>query len=104
MVPRSEKLGLIKAMEKVFQDATKERWRRQDFVPDPLETRFTHEVPSYVLFERDRMLAAVNEERIRRGLSLADLKVIDRAERLACGHVDYATKYPLYCVEIAIGE
>lgn len=95
---------MIKAMEKVFQNAAKERKGRQDFVQDPLETRFTHTVPAYVLFERDRMLAAVNEERGRRGFPPVGLKAIDRVEQLACGHVDYATKYPLYCAEIALGE
>jgi len=50
------------------------------------------------------LASAVNAERARRGLPPVDLKPIDRAERLACGHVDYALKYTLYCTEIALGE
>jgi hypothetical protein len=104
MVPISERLAMIKTFENVFQDAAKERKKRQDFVADPCETRFTHTVPGYVLFERERMLAAVNMERVRRGIPPVGIKAIDRVERLACGHVDYAHKYPLYCAEIALGE
>lgn len=95
---------MIKTMEAVFDKACKERKNRQDFIPDPLETRFVHQVPAYVLFERDAMLAAVNVHRAARGLPAVDVKKIDRAERLAAGHVDYYLKYPLYCAEIALGE
>lgn len=104
VVPLPEKLSLLNAMRVVFDKATKERKKRQAFVTDPCETRFTHTVPEYVLYERATMLAAVNEERARRGFSPVDEKAIDRVERLACGHVDYASKYPLYCAEIALGE
>jgi len=104
VVPLSEKLALIKTFEEVFQKAAKERKNHQGFVTDPLETRFSFSVPAYVLFEREALHVAVNAERARRGFPPVDLKAIDRVERLACGHVDYAHKYPLYCTEIALGE
>jgi len=104
MASPADKRSMIKTMEGVFQNAAQERKKRQDFVADPLEGRFIHTVPAYVLFEREAMLAAVNAVRAARGLPLVDVKKIDRVERLACGHVDYSSKYPLYCAEIALGE
>lgn len=104
MVPIQTKLGLIASFEAVFQKAAQERKKRQEFVQDPLETRFAYTVPGWVLFERDAMHAAVNAERASRGLPPIELKAIERVERLACGHVDYSRKYPLYCAEIALGE
>ncbi len=104
MVPLSEKLALLKTFEAEFQKAAKERKNRQGFVQDPCETRFSWTVPAWVLFEREALHKAVNAERARRGFPAVDIKAIDRVERLACGHVDYAHKYPLYCTEIALGE
>jgi hypothetical protein len=104
MVPLHEKLALLKTFREVFAKAAKERRNRPSMVPDPCETRFIHTVPAYVLFERDTLLAAVNAERGRRGLKPVDVGAIDRVERLACGHIDYAEKYPLYCTELALGE
>ena len=99
-----ERMALIQAMKDVFQKAAEGRKTRQEFVSDPLENRYLHQVPAYVLFEREAMLGAVNAERARRGLAPVEVTKIDRVERLACGHVDYASKYPLYCAEIALGE
>ncbi len=101
-VTLSVKLALIKEMEGVFQAAAKERNKRPDVVADPVNPRWT--APAWMVFERERMHAAVNAERARRGLVPVDLRAIARVESLACGHVDYAKKYPLYCAEIALGE
>jgi hypothetical protein len=104
MVTPADKRDVYKAMQEIFDKAAKERKVRGEFVKDPLETRFSWTVPAWVLFERAALHKAVNEERARRNLPPVDIKAIDRVERLATGHVDYATKYTLYCTEIALGE
>jgi hypothetical protein len=54
-------------------------------------------------FERETMLAAVNEERARRNLSPATADQIQGADSQASGHIDYVDKFALYCAEIAMG-
>jgi hypothetical protein len=49
------------------------------------------------------MLAAVNNERAALGRPPVDIRVIELADQLACGHVDYADKWPWYCAEIVFG-
>ena len=98
----SEKFSVLASMKSVFDAAAKERKKRQEMVTDPTDPAWP--VFGWILFERERMHAAVNAERARRGLSPADVKLIVRADRLASGHSDYASKYPLYCTEIALGE
>jgi len=49
------------------------------------------------------MLAAVNNERDALGKPPVDASAIELADRQACGHVDYATKFPFYCAEIVHG-
>jgi hypothetical protein len=97
-----ERLDLIKSFQGVFDAAAKERKKRQEMVPDPLEPDW--KVFGWQLHEREQMHAAVNAERARRGLPPADITAIRRADGLAAGHVDYATKFPLYCAEVALGE
>lgn len=58
----------------------------------------------WVVFERERMLAAVNKERGRRGLPRLAVGDVERVERLAVGHSDYVSKFALYCAELALGE
>mgnify|MGYP000665061324 CR=1 FL=1 len=53
--------------------------------------------------EQAAMLHAVNLERARRRLPHATLAELQRREQLAVGHVDYATKFALYCAELALG-
>ncbi len=71
-------------------------------MPAPPETYQTTEL-EWVAFERQAMLTAVNIERHTRGLPPATMAQIIRVENNAAGHVDYATKYPLYCAELALG-
>jgi hypothetical protein len=59
-------------------------------------------VCEWVVYEWWRMLAAVNTERTIRGLAPVGIGSVQRAERLASGHVDYATKYALYCAELVV--
>lgn len=87
-------------MQAVFQTAAAERSKRPNLVPEPGEGRTELE---WVLFERSTMLAAVNAERAVIGLPPVDVTMVRRVERLAEGHTDYATKFPLYCAELVVG-
>lgn len=60
--------------------------------------------PAWAKFERQTMMNLVNLMRAERGLPKVSLQEIERVERTAAGHVDYSSKFALYCAEIAIGE
>jgi hypothetical protein len=98
----SEKFSVLASMKGVFETAAKERKSRQEMVADPVDPAWP--IFGWILFEREQMHAAVNAERARRGLSPVDVQLVVRADRLASGHSDYSSKYPLYCTEIALGE
>ncbi|MBK7823007.1 MAG: hypothetical protein IPJ61_18660 [Tessaracoccus sp.] len=49
------------------------------------------------------MRAAINRERHRQRLAPVDEAAVAAADRLAAGHVDYASKFTLYCAELACG-
>lgn len=98
----NEKLALLDKFLEVFQAAAKERSQRNDFVPAPKGTYQSTE-PAWAAFERQAMLDAVNLERRVRGLPNVTVAQIIRVETQACGHVDYARKFSLYCAELALG-
>lgn len=52
--------------------------------------------------EIDAMHAAINRERACHALSPVDRELVERADRSASGHVDYAMKFGLYCAELAL--
>lgn len=52
----------------------------------------------WISMERTAMLDAVN--RLRVGKRPVDLATITGVERLALGHVDYSSKFALYCAEL----
>ena len=58
----------------------------------------------WIAAERDAMLNGVNLERLDRGLPSVTVDAIARVESWACGHVDYSSKFALYCAEIALGQ
>jgi len=99
----NERLALLDKFLQVFQEAAKERDRRQDFGPSP-KGAFPTTEPAWVAFERRAMLDAVNLERRVRGLPQITEAQVIRVENQAHGHVDYAHKYALYCAELALGE
>jgi hypothetical protein len=101
-VPMSEKRTVMDQMMAVFRKAAAERDKRPEMVSDPCDDDWR--TPAWVVFEREQLHAAINVERLRHGLPTVDLKMVDRVERLASGHVDYASKYTLYCAEMALGE
>lgn len=55
---------------------------------------------SWIGIERQAMCDAVNEHRSARGKAPLPLSEIARVEAMACGHVDYGTKFALYCTEL----
>ncbi len=99
MTPMREKLALKEQMLAAFQKAAQERPKRREFIKVG-----TSSLPAWVVYEREQMLIAVNQERAERGLPPVDLRSVALADRCASGHVDYASKYALYCTEIALGE
>ena len=56
--------------------------------------------PAWVAVERGAMHAAVNRLRDRVGLPGVDPELVERAESMAAGHVDYTKKYALYCADL----
>ncbi len=99
----NERLALLDKFEQVFAEAAKERPKRDTFVPAPEGAYQTTEL-GWVAFERQVMFEAVNLERRVRGLPQVTLRQVIRVENQACGHVDYAHKYALYCAELAMGD
>lgn len=56
----------------------------------------------WVLHERAVLLAEVNRIRAEIGGDPVDADAIEDVERGALGHVDYVTKFALYCAELAL--
>lgn len=57
-------------------------------------------VGAWIAAERQLMLASVNRLRLVAGRDSLPVSQIERVERLALGHVDYAHKFALYCAEL----
>lgn len=66
---------------------------KDDFIRHPV-----HPESNYVI----RMCEKVLELIQNRG-GCATLETVMRLERYACGHVDYHSKFALYCAEIEVG-
>lgn len=64
-----------------------------------------HEYPgtTWLDVEIDVMLGEINSDRSKRGLPSISRDVVVRHERMASGHTDYASKFGLYCAELAHG-
>jgi primosomal protein N'' len=59
--------------------------------------------PNWLADELAAMRAAINRERHRQRLAPVDEAAVVAADRLAASHVDYASKFTLYCAELACG-
>ena len=79
--------------------AQDERPNKKAFVPSPDDK---YPEPEWVLYERETMLSLVNEQRAKDGKPPINREELLRAERTACGHVDYSRKFALYCAELAL--
>jgi len=81
--------------------------READYHPDmrwdPVHSPVGN-VPAFVVFKAEKMLAIVNELRTEKGLSAATLEQVLQVERSASGHSDYPDKYALRCAFLALGE
>ncbi len=64
-----------------------------------------HEYPgtTWIDVEIDVMHHQINCDRSKRGLVDLSRDVVVRAERMAAGHTDYASKFALYCAELSLG-
>ncbi|HEY9369933.1 hypothetical protein [Streptomyces sp.] len=82
-----------------LREASMHRELRWDPVPG-----LWGQVPGWVVYEAEQMLALVNELRAENGLSAATLEQVLRIEQSACGHSDYPDKYALRCAFLALGE
>lgn len=60
-------------------------------------------VTTWINYERQVMLTAVNDERQARGLPSASIDDIATRDGWAAGHSDYSSKFALYCAELACG-
>ena len=86
------------ALLDTLRSAQKERDRRSDFVTDADGTQEL----GWVLFERGRMLDAVNTLRARSNAAPVDLEALVAAETSACGHSDYTSKFAIRCADLVI--
>lgn len=96
MNPVWTKLALRDALLKTLVDASKLRHLRGSF-------NEAGEL-GWVIHERELMHQETNRYRAGRGLPPVDLAEVARVERQAEGHSDYASKFALYCAELAVGE
>lgn len=77
--------------------ASKERSNKMNWVgPDHSKEL------EWVIFEREQMWKAVNNERTKLNKLPVALSEIKRVETTALGHVDYAKKFSLYCAELIL--
>lgn len=85
-------------LQAVLEAAMKERPKRPDLVK--LDGGWTE--PAWVQFERESMHKAVNAERSKLGKGPLPLEAVKRVEQFAVGHVDYSSKFSLYCAELVL--
>jgi hypothetical protein len=80
---------------RTLERAASQRNQREDLVDGQ---------PGWVGHERRAMHEAVNRWRHRLALPPVPLVEIERVERAAEGHIDYAWKSALRCADLAAGE
>lgn len=82
-------------LEIAFSRAVDSRPVRQDFDPASGEL-------GWVLHERAVMHGTVNRIRAERGLPPVPVEDVERVERSAVGHIDYAHKFVLRCADLTV--
>lgn len=96
-----DRRALIGQFKEVLLAAAERRRERDDFVDSDVDPS-GHE-PGWVVYEREQMLAAVNAELGRRGITPPVLpETILRVERQAQGHSDYVAKWAIGCADIVL--
>jgi len=88
---------LREQFEDVLATAARERSQRWDKVT----TEHGDEL-GWVVYEREQMHAAVNEARAALGLGEVPVAGVERAERKAHGHADYARQFAWGCACLAL--
>lgn len=71
---------------------------RNDYVPSR-----DGETLRWIVETQLAMHAETNRLRGLHGLEPISLEAIERVETMAVGHSDYASKFALYCAELAVG-
>ena len=90
--------GLANVFHAILCDAQKLRDKKSNWV----ESGEGGTTLAWILYERQVMFNAVNQERIARNLEPITMKELRRAEDCATGHCDYTRKFALYCAELVI--
>lgn len=70
---------------------------------DQQRLRGDYDTLGWIAAERDTMLRATNQWRMRLGSPTVTIDAIGRVEAMALGHCDYSSKFALYCAEMACG-
>ena len=79
----------------ILNEAQKLRPQKSKYIGNELE---------WIIYERNVMLNTVNTVRLQNDLlpvSIYDIKCI---EKHAIGHIDYSSKFALYCAELALDK
>jgi hypothetical protein len=69
---------------------------------DEAKMRSKKRTEEWILDERRAMLDAVNSRRAHLGKLPVPVTDVERVERQAVGHSDYAHKFALYCTELVV--
>jgi hypothetical protein len=97
MHPTAQKLAYKDRLVAVLVEAGKKRSLRQNIVNTPHGPEL-----GWAQYEREVMFEETNRLRAEQGHVLGDFARIERFDRLAAGHVDWAEKFSLYCAEYAM--
>jgi hypothetical protein len=91
--------ALSDSLYKELAEAQAQRDRRPDLIDGPHGPEC-----AWVIHEREVMLGAVNRLRagIDAGLPPVAMAEVERADQLACGHVDYSRKFAWRCAELVL--
>lgn len=86
-----------------YQQWMKCIWELEEALSDKTQQR-GKDPEVWIAAERKVMHQTVNELRSKRNRQPVAIAEIEKAERLAVGHVDYVRKFALYCAEIVFKE
>lgn len=95
-------MTLIKAKDhflKILSNAQSQRTKKSDIVYDHI---LDYGVPEWQIFERQIMLTEINRWRIARELDPICEQKLYQVEQFAVGHIDYSSKFALYCAKLAL--
>lgn len=94
----SEWRELIEHFVEVFEATAASRSKFQERITHPLYPKQT--CTQWHVHEVNAMTAEINRLRLKQGKEAIPLEAVYRVETQACGHVDYARKFALYCAEL----